>query len=283
MNSVRTDLAVECATPEHLSPGITRKKRGQVFSVTEIEIAKDEHGAAIGKPAGRYVTLEAKALTKACAHYAAMAEELAEELRQFLPKHGTILVAGLGNHGITPDALGPRVAEKILATRHLKSALTEEEQEALPKFRPVCVLAAGVLGQTGIESAELLHAICRQVKPSALVAVDALACASLSRLGTTIQLCDSGIAPGSGVANHRVELSPKTFGIPVIALGVPTVVDLHTVIREFSPSDSPGKAPNMMVTPREIDRLIDHAGDLLACSLNMALHPGMTFSQAEGL
>jgi spore protease len=115
------------------------------------------------------------------------------------------------------------------------------------------------------------------------VAVDALACASLSRLGTTIQLCNSGIAPGSGVANHRVELSSKTFGIPVIALGVPTVVDLHTVIREFSPSGSPGEAPNMMVTPREIDRLIDHAGDLLACSLNMALHPGMTFSQAEGL
>ncbi|WP_298484121.1 GPR endopeptidase [uncultured Ruminococcus sp.] len=283
MDSIRTDLAVErtAAAPE--LPGVTQETRGKAFSVTEICIKNDTCGAPIGKPAGRYVTLEAEALSRNSAQYEEMAEELAAELERFLPKEGCVFVAGLGNRAITPDALGPRVASKVLATRHLRTALSKEELEYLPELRPVCVLAGGVLGQTGMESAELLEAVCHQVQPAAVVAVDALACAELSRLGTTIQMSDSGISPGSGVANHRAELSKRTLGVPVVALGVPTVVDLHTAVQGIYGKSVPKNRPNMMVTPRDVDRLIDHAGDLLACSLNMALHPGMTFAQAEGL
>lgn len=283
MEAIRTDLAVERTAAAPSLPGVTQKHREGAFSVTEITIANDTCGAPIGKPAGRYVTLEASALNRNHEEYQSMAEELAAELTHFLPKEGCVFVAGLGNYAVTPDALGPRVASKVLATRHLSTALTEEELSYLPTLRPVCVLAGGVLGQTGMESAELLEAVCRQVKPAAVVAVDALACADLSRLGTTIQMSDSGISPGSGVANHRTELSLKTLGVPVVAVGVPTVVDLHTAVQSIYGKSVPHNRPNMMVTPRDVDRLIDHAGDLLACSLNMALHPGMTFSQAEGL
>ena len=302
----RTDLAVERTAAAPDLPGITQETRGKAFSVTEIRIKNDVCGAPIGKPAGRYVTLEAAAISRSSADYEAMAEELAEELEKpetkwtkeslsaglsqlleelghFLPEEGCVFLAGLGNRAITPDALGPRVASKVLATRHLRTALSEEELSYLPELRPVCVLAGGVLGQTGMESAELIEAVCKQIQPAAVVAVDALACAELSRLGKTIQMSDSGISPGSGVANRRAELSRRTLGVPVIALGIPTVVDLHTAVQGIYGKSVPKDRPNMMVTPRDIDRLIDHAGDLLACSLNMALHPGMTFAQAEGL
>ncbi len=283
MNSFRTDLAVERTAASPSLPGISKSTRTGAFSITEITIQNDICGAPIGKPAGRYLTLEADSLTRNCENYQSMVEELAHELASFLPENGCVFVAGLGNRAITPDALGPRVASKVLATRHLQSALTREEQALLPELRPVCVLAGGVLGETGMESAELLQAVCHQIKPAAVVAIDALACAELSRLGTTIQMCDSGISPGSGVANHRAELSRQTLGVPVTAIGVPTVVDLHTAVQSLIGKQVPSHRPNMMVTPRDIDRLIDHTGDMLACALNMALHPGMTFSQAEGL
>ena len=183
----------------------------------------------------------------------------------------------------TAEEAMPETATRRAELREALGTLSPEERQYLPELRPVCVLAGGVLGQTGMESAELLEAVCRQVKPEAVVAVDALACAALSRLGTTIQMSDSGISPGSGVANHRAELSKRTLGVPVVALGVPTVVDLHTAVQEVYGRRVPENRPNMMVTPRDVDRLIDHTGDLLACALNMALHPGMTFAQAEGL
>ena len=217
----RTDLAVERTAAAPDLPGIIQETRGKAFSVTEIRIKNDVCGAPIGKPAGRYVTLEAAAISRSSADYEAMAEELAEELGHFLPEEGCVFLAGLGNHAITPDALGPRVASKVLATRHLRTALSEEELSYLPELRPVCVLAGGVLGQTGMESAELIEAVCKQIQPAAVVAVDALACAELSRLGKTIQMSDSGISPGSGVANRRAELSRRTLGVPVIALGIP--------------------------------------------------------------
>ncbi len=283
MDSIRTDLAVERTAAAPHIPGITQQQRGTAFSITEICIANDRCGAPIGKPAGRYVTLEAETISRSCNKYEEMAQELSEEMQQFLPKKGCVFVAGLGNRAITPDALGPRVANKVLATRHFSSALTPQERAYLPDLRPVCVLAGGVLGQTGMESAELLQAVCRQISPSMVVAIDALACADLSRLGKTIQMSDSGISPGSGVANHRAELSEKTLGIPVLAIGVPTVVDLHTAVQGIYGKSVPEDRPNMMVTPRDIDRLIDHGGNLIACALNMALHPGMSFAQAESL
>lgn len=281
----RTDLAVE-QTPEELPEGITLERRGDAFQVTEIRIDSDEHGAAIGRGKGRYLTLERLEPNQAADAMQQQTEELAAELRSFLPEEGAVLVAGLGNADITPDALGPQTAGLILATRHLKRELAENEPDTafLRGLRQVSVLSNGVLGQTGIETAELITALRETVQPACILAIDALACSDLSRLGTTVQISDAGISPGSGVQNRRAELSVRTLGIPVIAVGVPTVVDLHTVVRQAAGEDTELTGfPNMMVTPRDIDRLLHHASRLLGLAVNLALHPQFTYADAEAL
>ena len=279
----RTDLALERAEELPLQEGIFMRRRGQAFNITEIEIDSDAHGAAIGRGKGRYLTLETAQLHHAAPQLRAQAAELAEELRRFIPE-GAVLIAGLGNAEITPDALGPMTAGRVLATRHLRQELQENDPDTdfLRTLRPVSVLANGVLGQTGIETAELIAALRETVKPACIIAIDALACSELSRLGTTVQISDAGISPGSGVQNRRAELSEQTLGLPVIALGVPTVVDLHTIIKDAG-CQAADRLPNMMVTPRDIDKLLHHAAKLLALSLNLALHPQLTFEDAEAI
>lgn len=278
----RTDLAVELVTEENLPRGVHMNRRGNAFQITEIIIDSDDHRRTLGKGKGRYITLESGNISRFCDNYEDMAQELAAELKNLLPE-GEVLVAGLGNRDITPDAIGPWTAEKILATRHLRSELEDNEADFLKSLRPVSSLAGGVLGQTGIETAELITAICREIKPSAVIAVDALACSDVERLGTTIQISDSGISPGSGVANSRKELSAASLGIPVIAIGIPTVVDMHTIVRNFGDTEIPEGTPNMMVTPRNIDRLAERGAELIACGINLALQPTMTFSDVRGL
>ena len=265
---IRTDLALESISGIPDRKNIQEHHRGKYFSITEIIIPDDETGKPFGKPRGRYITLEGEALSGFSAHYPEMAGELAGELRALIPEQGSILTAGLGNQHITPDALGFHVTEKILATRHLQKELSQDDEHFLKHLRPVSVIAGGVLGQTGIESAEFIKAVADFVKPSAVIVIDALACTELSRLGTTIQLCDSGIAPGSGVGNHRTALDEKTFGIPVIGIGVPTVINMQYLNEN---------APSMMVTPRDVDRLVTQASHLLGCGINMALHPDMNY------
>lgn len=278
----RTDLAVELVTEENLPNGVHMNRRGNAFQITEIIIDSDDHRRTLGKGKGQYITLESSSISRFCDNYEDMAQELAAELKNLLPE-GEVLVAGLGNRDITPDAIGPWTAEKILATRHLRNELEDDEADFLKTLRPVSCLAGGVLGQTGIETAELITAICREIKPSAVIAVDALACSDVERLGTTIQICDSGISPGSGVANSRKELSAASLGIPVIAVGIPTVVDMHTIVRSFGDVKIPEGTPNMMVTPRDIDRLAERGAELIACGINLALQPTMTFSDVRGL
>ena len=280
---VRTDLALERAAGSPSQEGILLRRRGTAFRITEIEIDSDEHGAAIGRPKGRYLTLEAAQLHHASPQMKQQITELAEELRRFIPE-GAALVAGLGNADITPDALGPMTAGRILATRHLRQELAENDPDTdfLRSLRPVSVLANGVLGQTGIETAELIAALRDRIKPQCILAVDALACSDLHRLGSTVQISDAGISPGSGVKNSRAELSAKTLGVPVIAVGIPTVVDLHTVVRQAG-AEPPQALPNLMVTPRDIDRLLHHAARLLALSINLALHPQLSYEDAEAL
>lgn len=241
-SQVRTDLALERAAAAVRLPNITQFKRGTYFQITQIDVPNDAAGIPLGKPKGRYVTLEAAALSRFSDHYQEMTEELAQELSAFLPE-GEILVVCLGNQAITPDALG----------------------------------------QTGMESAALTAAVCKEIQPAAVLVIDALACSALNRLGTTIQLCDSGISPGSGVANHRAAFSEQTLGVPVLAVGVPTVVDLRTIVESITERTAPRDTPNLMVTPRDIDRLIDHASGMLATAINLALQPSMTFADAEGL
>ena len=272
----RTDLALEMLPEEGLPEGVRVERRGSVFDITHITIDTDACLETIGKGKGQYITLESRSLSHFSREHEAMVAELAAELTPFLPD-GDVLVAGLGNKDITPDAIGPRVAERVLATRHLSAELPEEE--FLGSLRRVSVFAGGVMGQTGIETSRLLKAICDEIHPAALIAVDALACCDISRLGTTIQITDTGISPGSGAANHRQEISREVFGIPVIALGVPTVVDMYTIAGRELPEDT----PNMLVTPKDIDRLTERASQLIAYGLNSALHPALSLSDVIGL
>lgn len=279
---IRTDLAVESFPDSSLPKGVHRRTRGSSFSITEITIDDDSCLSTIGKGKGRYITLEGASLSRFSDDYEQMIIELSGEIGRLVPD-GEILVAGLGNNDITPDALGPQVISKVLATRHLRDELDSEEERFLTSLRPVSAFAGGVLGQTGIETSEIVHAIVQQIHPAAIIAIDALACSDISRLGTTIQICDSGISPGSGVSNTRRELSEKIFGIPVIAIGVPTVVDMHTIVRSLTGSDPDRELPNMMVTPRDIDRLTERASQLIAFGINLALQPSLTLDDVRGL
>lgn len=277
----RTDLAVEQIT-DTLPSGVHVKKRGKAFEITEITITDDQHRQSLGKGRGKYITLESDSLSRFSDDYEDMAQELADEIRPLVPD-GEIFVVGLGNRDITPDAIGVQTAEKVLATRHLRDELDSEEEEFLTSLRRVSTFAGGVMGQTGIETAEIVKAVCSEIKPSAVIAVDALACSDISRLGTTIQISDSGISPGSGVSNARRELSQANLSVPVIAVGVPTVVDMHTIVRSLAGVEIDSDLPNMMVTPRDIDRLTERASQLIAFGINLALQPSLTFDDVRGL
>ena len=280
--NIRTDLAVESIGEGGLPAGVRREVRGKAFEITEIIIEDDSCMETLGKGVGRYITLEGRELSRFADDYEDMAGELAGELRRLIPD-GEILVVGLGNNDITPDAVGPQAAAKVLATRHLRDELGGDGEDFLLSLRRVSSFAGGVLGQTGIETAEIVRAIAEQLHPAGIIAIDALACSDVSRLGTTVQISDSGISPGSGVSNSRRELSRKNLGIPVIAVGVPTVVDMHTIVRNLTGSDISAELPNMMVTPRDVDRLTERASQLIAFGINLALHPALSFEDVRGL
>ena len=279
---IRTDLALESFSADSLPENVHIYTRGEAFDITEIIIDDDSCLDAIGKGRGRYITLDGSSLSRFSDNYQLMAQELSQELAALLPE-GEVLVVGLGNNDITPDAIGPQTAAKVLATRHLRGELDSGEEHFLTSLRPVSAFAGGVMGQTGIETAEIVRAISAELRPAAIIAIDALACTDISRLGTTIQLTDTGISPGSGVSNRRQELSEKLFHIPVIAVGVPTVVDMHTIVRSLTGKSINGELPNMMVTPRDIDRLTERASQLLAFGINLALQPTLSFEDVRGL
>lgn len=259
----RTDLAAEWAGRQDQAPvGVRhdeRQRRG--VTVKSVEIQTLEAAQDLGRAQGRYVTLEPKPFSSPVRDLAAEAEALAEELQMLLPKEGPVLVVGLGNQGITPDALGPAAAQGVFVTRHLREHLSH--LPGMGELRCVCSIAPGVLGQTGIEAAEMTSALVERLHPAAVVAIDALAAAEPERLGKTVQLSDTGIVPGSGVANHRAGLSQGTLGVPVIAVGVPTVSEMAV-----------GES-TVMVTPREIDNVIHNAAELLSLGISLALQPGM--------
>lgn len=273
--SIRTDLAVEATLnrAENLNGVRQSEFEKNGLKVIKTKLPKSAE-SLIGKKAGDYVTVYSKELFSG-AESEKYVEVLAELLRDMIKSEsGLVLVVGLGNEHITPDALGPQVCEKILATRHL-SELTPEICEDL---RAVASLATGVLGQTGIESAEIIKAVCDKIKPSAVIAVDALAASDVERLLTTVQFSNTGIQPGAGVLNKRAELSQNTLGVPVIALGVPTVVDAYS-IKESSGE----KRATLMVTPKDIDIKIKRAAEILALAVNSALQKGLSVEEISFL
>ena len=283
--SIRTDLAVEMIDEDaaSLPKGIKRKlRKSSACSITEIIVTDEVAGIRIGKPRGRYITIETDRLSASPQDFDEQVSNIADEISSLKGEgRKTALVAGLGNSDITPDALGPMVISQIIATRHLHDELPEGHD--LRRLNKVSAIAPGVLGQTGIEAAEIIRTLCAEIKPDFVIVIDALACSDISRLGSTIQLSDSGISPGSGVQNRRKELSEATLGVPVIAIGVPTVVDMHTIVENITGNPPDKHLPNMMVTPRDVDKLIERTARLLAFSINKAVQPDLTIEDITAL
>ena len=281
--SIRTDLAVESINPQAAKlEGITQNVRDGVgCDITEVIVETDQAGEKIGKGKGKYLTIETDRLSAHPDEFEGMVDCIAAEIVKLAPQSGDVMVIGLGNNDITPDALGPKVISQVLATRHLSQELPEGHE--LSGLRSISAIAPGVLGQTGIEVAEIAKAICDKTKPAVVVVIDALACSDIKRLGCTIQLTDTGISPGSGVQNSRKELSKRSLGSPVIAIGVPTVVDMHTIVQSITGKEVDKSLPNMMVTPRDIDKLIERTAKLVAFSINKAFLPDMSIEDFTAL
>lgn len=275
----RTDLALErCEILNKKTvDGIEIESfKADKAKVTRIDVTNDNGVQAVGKPIGRYVTVEVKPFAKHAQFIDESLSALTDEIKRIIPQEGKVLVAGLGNMRITPDALGPKCASMIFATRHITGELLKAT--GLADLRSVTAFSTGVLGETGAESSEMIRGIIHTVKPDFVITVDALAARNIERLGTTVQMCNTGIVPGSGVGNARQEISQKTVGVPVVSIGVPTVVDAATLILDCGGSHDNEEelyeqAGNMMVTPREVDLMIERAAKLVSLAINCALQP----------
>ena len=272
----RTDLALERheLIRDSVPKGVSFEEEfeGEI-KITRVNVKTREGAAALDKPLGKYVTLEIPRPSSNPEESEEEIEAIAREISALIPKKGCVLIAGLGNHNITPDAIGPKTVEFSLSTRHVAKVLPQFE------FRPVATLAPGVMGQTGIETGDVIKGVCDKIGAACVIAVDALASVSTKRLGTSVQISDSGISPGSGVGNTRSELSKETLGVPVIAVGVPTVVDALTVASDAVGKEiKKGDLDGFMVTPREIDSVVLSVSRVLALAIGRALQPHISIS-----
>lgn len=279
----RTDLAVEAIENHKTAAALPHVRQSdrtlEGFAVHEVRILSEDAAREIGKPQGRYLTLELDALIRREEDaFPRACKALSTLLRELLPhpNDGPVLIAGLGNRMITPDAIGPQTADHVIATRHLVA----QSPAIFADWRPVSALAPGVLGQTGVETGEVICGVLDRVRPAAVIAVDALAAGRLSRLLRTVQLADTGITPGAGVGNARAALNKETLGVPVIAVGVPTVVDGATLAHEISSQLGQPDCEALddlsqpvMITTRDIDREVADISRMIGYAVNMALHP----------
>jgi len=284
MLEIRTDLAMEAKELWQETAGETTKLPGvrardyrvRGMDVTVVEILNAEGVRALGKPQGTYVTLSMeKNMLRTPAGFSRAAGQLGKTLARMLPADGAVLVAGLGNAAVTPDAVGPRTLEHLVVTRHLGSSF--------PNLRPVSAIAPGVLGTTGLESVEVVRGIVERAQPACVVVVDALASRSLDRLCTTVQITDTGITPGSGVGNRRAAFDERTLGVPVLAVGVPTVVEARTLLRDTLEengvkcnANTVGCDRALVVTPKDIDARVGQVSRLLGYGISLALHRGLS-------
>lgn len=320
MRNIRTDLAMEAhalySQSKDTLSGVTCTERNEEnVHITHVAIQTKDAEEKLGKPIGNYITMELPDLRYTEKEvYTSICKTIANNIRKLIkqndPKH-PILIIGLGNRSITSDSLGPAVIDRLMITRHLFSYAPEALSENL---RSVCAIAPGVLGLTGIETEEVISGICEKVHPCGVICVDALAARSIDRVTKTIQICDTGIHPGAGVGNNRKEISQKTLGVPVIAVGVPTVVDAATItddtlnlVIDYITKESKGNAaffkmlkeldseersnlirscvsdamPHFLTTPKEIDILIRKMAEVVANGINFALHKDITFENIQ--
>lgn len=273
----RTDLALERCEflgKKNIEGVRMKTTSSENAKITRISIENSKGADALGKPVGNYTTVEVKPFAGRSFFIDESFVALKKEIAAIIPQKGSVLVAGLGNLKITPDSLGPKCASMIFATRHITGELLKVT--GFSNLRSVTAFSTGVLGETGAESAEVIKGIANVVKPDFIITVDALAARSTERLGTTVQMCNTGIVPGSGVGNSRQMINETTVGVPVISIGVPTVVDAATLIYDYAGIDVerkelPEKAKAMMVTPREVDLMIERAAKLTSLAINCAL------------
>ncbi len=288
----RTDLAVEAIENMDRAADVRQVRQTERtlegFSVNEVEILTERAAHEIGKPRGRYLTLELDALIRREEDaFPRACRTLGTLLRELLPGDigsAPILVTGLGNRMITPDAIGPQAVDHVIATRHL----VEQVPDVFSSWRPVSALAPGVLGQTGVETGEVVCGVLDRIRPAAVLAIDALAAGRLSRLLRTVQLADTGITPGAGVGNARAALNAQTLGVPVIAVGVPTVVDGATLAHEITGQLGGPTCEALedlsrpvMITTRDIDREVSDIARMIGYAVNMALHPHLTVEDID--
>ncbi|MFZ5965588.1 MAG: GPR endopeptidase [Bacillota bacterium] len=314
MFQIRTDLALEARemyrenTKQEI-PGVEVEQKNEKFAVvTRVKVLDRQGSEIMGKPEGSYITVEASGLKNPDADLKdEVSQLLAKELVHLVPNKKSLktLIVGLGNWDVTPDALGPQVVSKVLVTRHFFESYGKTDD---PTMTSVSAISPGVMGTTGIETMEIIKGIVEKTQPDLVVAIDALASRKMERVHTTIQISTSGINPGSGIGNKRKELSEKTLGIPVIAIGVPTVVDAATltndtikmvvenlanqaskdsqfynILKNMSDEDKYSLikevlepyGANVIVTTKDIDMIITNISQIIANALNIALHPGI--------
>lgn len=309
-----TDLALEIAENICNSPdGIDVKKEECKLEntyLTVVEITNAKGAEQMGRPIGTYITLESEFIKENDIEaHENLIEILSKKIKKLCPKNlNTTLVIGLGNLHITPDSLGPKAIDKILVTRHIKDTVPDDINNSVAS---VAALAPGVMGMTGIETVEVVKGVTDRVKPDLVIAIDALAARKVSRVNSTIQLSNTGVAPGAGVGNKRKTLNEDSLGVPVIAIGVPTVVDAATmandtiekVIDALLKESKKGSSfynmlkdtaeeekynlikdvldpytENMFVTPKEVDAVVENIVNIIANSINIALHPGININ-----
>ncbi|HHV38401.1 MAG TPA: GPR endopeptidase [Tepidimicrobium sp.] len=314
MIDIRTDLAIESREmyqeqEEGEIPGIdVESEEGKFYEITRVKILNESGEESLGKPKGTYITIEAPQLKQADQQLKDdMSKLLAKEIEamNMSDEDTRTLIVGLGNWNVTPDALGPKVVDRVLVTRQFFIAYGKERDDTVAN---VSALSPGVMGLTGIETGEIIKGIVEKIEPDLVIAIDALASRRMERVNTTIQLSDTGISPGSGIGNKRLGLNEEYLGVPVLAIGVPTVVDAATMVNDtmdliigsmkeeadvgsefygmlegISNEDKyelirevlQPYMSNLMVTPKEIDLIIDDLSIIIANGLNIALHHGI--------
>lgn len=279
-----TDLALEAAQMQAKTARLTsrpglevrRRERGG-YALTAMDLTDPHRAAELQRPVGKYITMElGPYLHRQRDFFARGAGCIARELAALLPEgEGPTLVVGLGNRSLTADAVGPLALPHILVTRHMLAAMPEE----FAGFSSVAALATGVLGETGLESSELIAAAAEKLRPRCIIVLDALAAATREKLCAVLQLTDTGLTPGSGVGNHRKEVSRRTLGVPVLALGLPTVIRAEQLAGE----ETPVEGEPLFVTPRDIDQRVRELSRMMAYGIDLALQPHLTVEDITGL
>ncbi|MDR3595018.1 GPR endopeptidase [Clostridium sp.] len=321
MINVRTDLVLEAREiykqnhkDEKDIDGIeVIEESEEDVKVTTVKVKNEEGAQKIGKPKGDYITIDMPSFTAYDGETMDRVSNVVAEVLERLIKldvKKSVLIVGLGNWQVTPDALGPKVAEKIMVTRHLQTVMPEAIDDSV---RPICSIAPGVLGVTGIETAEIIKGVVEKIRPDLVICIDALAARRVERVNATIQIGNTGIAPGAGVGNNRKQINEENLGVKVIAIGVPTVVDAVTIandtidlvidsliknsssgtdfykmlksidknekerlIKEVVSSQTSG---DMIVTPKDIDLVISSLSKIIANGINMAVQPNMNMEE----